>query len=76
MATTVLKAEILKFPQIKLIQIQRESLLFQCKISNIQYLGRSTAITQQSTFMRNVESDIVVLLLFNYEELHVLQELF
>ena len=35
METTLLKAEMLKFPQIKLNEIKQKSLLFQCKIRQI-----------------------------------------
>ena len=72
----MLDAEMLEFPQIKLNQIQQKSLLFQCKISNIQYLGRTAAIMQQLKFMKNVDSNIIALSCFNYGELPVLKELF
>ena len=75
MTTTVLEAEMLEFPQIKLNQIQQKS-LFQCKINNIQYLGRTAAIMQQLKFMKNVDSNIIALSFFNYGELPVLKELF
>lgn len=75
MTTTVLEAEMLEFPQIKLNQIQQKS-LFQCKINNIQYLGRTAAIMQQLKFMKNVDSNIIAISFLNYGELPVLKELF
>ena len=75
MTTTVLEAEMLEFPQIKLNQIQQKSLL-QCKINNIQYLGRTAAIMQQLKFMKNVDSNIIAISFLNYGELPVLKELF
>ena len=75
MGTTALKAEMLQFPQIKLNKIQQKSLLFQCKISHIQYLGWTTAITKQSTLMKTVVSNIIALFFSNYGELDLLQEL-
>ena len=56
--TTVLKVEILELPQTKLNQIQQKSLLFQCKISNIQYLG-PFATTQLLKLMKSVDSNII-----------------
>ena len=73
MEITLLKAEMLKFPQIKLNEMQQKSLLFQCEIRQIQHFGRATANTQQSTLMKGVESNIIALFSSNYEELHVLQ---
>ena len=75
MTTTVLEAEMLEFPQIKLNQIQQKS-LFQCKINNIQYLGRTAAIMQQLKFMKNVDSNIIAISFLNYGELPVLKGLF
>ena len=75
MTTTVLEAEMLEFPQIKLNQIQQKS-LFQCKINNKQYLGRTAAIMQQLKFMKNVDSNIIAISFLNYGELPVLKELF
>ena len=57
--TTVLKVEILELPQTKLNQVQQKSLLFQCKISNIQYLGRTLATTQLLKLMKSVDSNII-----------------
>ena len=76
MTTTVLETEMLELLQIRLNQIQQKSLLFQCKINNIQYLGRTAAIMQQLKFIKNVDSNIIALSFFNYGELPVLKELF
>ena len=41
-------------------------------MSNIQYLGQAKAITQQLTFMKSVESNIIALFFSNYGEFYVL----
>ena len=76
MTTTVLETEMLELLQIRLNQTQQKSLLFQCKINNMQYLGRTAAIMQQLKFIKNVDSNIIALSFFSYGELPVLKELF
>ena len=76
MTTTVLETEMLELLQIRLNQTQQKSLLFQCKINNIQYLGRTAAIMQQLKFMKNVDSNIIAISFLNYGELPVLKGLF
>ena len=72
----MLETEMLELLQIRLNQTQQKSLLFQCKINNIQYLGRTAAIMQQLKFMKNVDSNIIAISSLNYGELPVLKELF
>ena len=62
-----MKAEMLKFPQIKLNQIQRKSSSFSARSVTYSIQDKQ----QQSIFMKSMESNITALFFFNYGELHV-----
>ena len=74
METTVPKAKILKFLQIKLNQVQQKSSLFQCKVSNMQYLS----IINYAAVGIHEKQRVILCYSFStmYGELHVIQELF
>ena len=57
-----MKAEMLKFPQIKLNQIQRKSSSFSTRSVTYSIQDKQ----QQSIFMKSMESNITALFFFNY----------